>query len=186
MIRQPFKFETERLRKGPETHQIECEAALVGLTDDPEFKFLEPVHAELTLRMVGTTTVLVQGTVHTIASAPCSRCLEDLRVPLRAKVSLAYMTDDRLRDPLAKEENFDDNTHWYDGESINPAEEMRELLLLELPAIAACELESEDRCPITGKTMGRRTFGPVDDAPAERPNSLAEQLRKLREKKPEA
>jgi uncharacterized metal-binding protein YceD (DUF177 family) len=181
--RNPLKFETERLRKGPQTYDVEVTAADLQLLDDPEYLFTEPVQLHLMMRMVGQDTVLLQGWAKTIGATPCARCLESLRVPLKANFTLTFLTDEKLREPEKYPELQDDNTFWYDGESIEPIEQLRELLLLELPTIPACELDDKNLCPITGLKMGDWVFGDESiSGEAEDPtdNSLAAQLKRLR------
>lgn len=178
-----LKFDTERLRTGPIHAEVNEPPEVLELVDDPEYTFEEPVTGALMIRLVGSSTVLVSGTVRTIAKSPCARCLEPIRVPLTAKVELTFMTDERLRDPDRYPELANDTTYWYDGESIYPADALRELLLLELPNIAACELEPNDFCPIQNRSIGPRVFGPeIVEEDEEDDNSLRAQLEKLRKK----
>ncbi|MBI1289950.1 hypothetical protein GC173_01730 [bacterium] len=182
--RPPLKFETERLKDGPQSHALEVAPEILEIVDDPEYTFSDPVRVELTLRMVGQESVLITGDIYTVAQAPCSRCLDNLRVPVRAKVTLLYQTDERLKSPEKYPELFDDNSFWFDGESVEPAEQLRELLLLELPPFPACELDEDDKCPISGKVHKALQFGDAEPASAEDPddNSLGAQLRRMRKK----
>lgn len=176
-----FRFETERLKTGPITYDVAEPPALFDLTDDPEYVFDEPVTGTLTLRLAGTT-VLMSGFLRTVAKSPCARCLEPLRVSLRAEVQLTYMDDPRLLDAKTYPELVDDDAHWYDGEMVYPAEQLRELLLLELPPIAACELEKGDVCPIRNVKVVTPTFGEADAeaAKAVDETSFAGKLKKVR------
>jgi len=179
--RPPLKFETERLKNGPQSHTVEVAPDVLELTDDPEFKFADPVKVELTLRMVGNESVLATGHVSTVAQAPCARCLDNLRVPVRAAVTLLYQTDERLKTPEKFPDLFDDNSFWFDGESIEPAEQLREMLLLELPPTTACELDKADRCPISGKVYKAMVFGPAEEPVEDASDtSLGAQLRRMR------
>ena len=178
-----IKFETERLHTAPVTKEISEPPEHFDLLDDPEFKFEEPVTGELTARIVGSTTVLISGFIRTVAKAPCGRCLEDLRLPIRTDVHLTYMTDPRLKEPDKFPELVDTGSHWYDGELIYPIEQLREALLLELPHTSSCELEEDDTCPVRGVKVGPFVFGPSEEeevAKPEDPESLASKLKKLR------
>ena len=177
-----LKFETERLKSGPITYDLSEAPATFDLLDDPDYVFDERIQLHLTLTLIGQT-VLMRGTISTIAKSPCSRCLEPLRVALHAEISATFMQDERLLDPQKYPELVDDDTHWFDGESIYPAEQLRELLLLELPPNPGCELDDNNVCPIRNVKIGPRVFGGEE---AESPpvsadeNSFAAQLKKLR------
>lgn len=178
----PLKFETERLKTGPQTHNLQLEPKALDLADDPEYRFEDPVHLDITLRLVGDT-VLLNGAVRTVGTAPCARCLEPLRVVLSANLAITYMQDERLRQPDKYPELVDDDVHWYDGELIYPAEQIRELLLLELPLVPACELQPGDVCPVRNVAVKPLVFGPTEESeaaaePAD--DSLAAKLRRLR------
>jgi len=178
-----IKFETERLHAAPVTKEISEPPENFDLLDDPEFKFEEPITGELTARIVGSTTVLISGFIRTIAQAPCGRCLEALRLPIRTQIQLTYMTDSRLKEPDKFPDFVDSGSHWYDGESIYPIEQLREALLLELPTTSSCELEEDNTCPVRGEKVGPFVFGPSEEEVAskpEDPESLASKLKKLR------
>jgi uncharacterized protein len=178
----PMKFVTERLKDGPVTYPINETPATFDLLEDPEYRFEEPVTGQIRLTLVGDTVVL-QGHVATRARTACARCLNDIGVFLRAELTLAFMHDPALLDPARDPEQFDENTYYFDGEAIYPMEAMREVLLLELPMVAACELEPGDICPITGEKAGSRFFGPTEEKPVvegKPGDSLADQMRRLR------
>ncbi len=184
-----YKIEAERLRHGPMDFVLAEDPKVFDLQDDPEYRFEDPVRGAIRAQMVGSDTVLVTGTVHTVAGVACARCLEPLRLTLRADVHVTFMMDERLLDPVAFPELHEDPVFWYDGEMVYPAEALRELLLLELPTVAACELEPGDICPIRNVKVGPMTFGP--NSPAGRlstgeeefedDQSFKGQMRRLRE-----
>jgi DUF177 domain-containing protein len=185
----PLKFDVLRLKAGPEEHQLSESASVFGLEDDPEYSFKEPINLELLLKLAGET-VLISGKISTVAKATCARCLEELPLSLSANFHLAYMDDPRLLDLDKNPELEDDGTFYYDGESVDLTEELRELLLLELPSIPACTLKPGDICPVRNVQVSPFVFGPRDkagkpidsDAVAEEeaPGSLAAQLKKIR------
>jgi len=182
-----LKFETERLKSGPLTYDINQPPDIFDLLDDPEYEFKDPVRGELTLRLV-SSTVLLSGSLSTFATGPCARCLEPLRIPLRTTFMLTYMTDERLLKPDEFPELVSDSTFWYDGEMIYPAENLRELLLLELPTIPACQLQPGDICPIRNVQVHPLVFGPQEDEEVpetEDDNSLKAQLRRLKKEQDE-
>lgn len=178
-----FRFETERLKTGPMSYEISQAPGVFDLLEDPEYRFEDPITGTLKLTLVGDTVVM-QGAIATVATACCGRCLETIRIPLRAEVVLAFIHDERLLDREAHPELDEENTHYFDGECVYPMEQLRELLLLELPLIPACELDPGDLCPVSGKQMGTRVFGPAEEKTGreEAGNTLHDQVEELRRK----
>ena len=181
-----LKFETERLKDGPIVHELDVHPELLELVDDPEYNFKEPVTGRLSVQLAGTT-VLITGFIKTFATAPCARCLHELRVPLQTDVTIVFMQDERLLDSARYPELVDDNTHWYDGMVVHPGPQLRELLLLQLPTVSACELEPGDICPIRHVKLEPMVFGPADtepEAPAApapgETESFADKMKRLR------
>ncbi|CAN5438659.1 hypothetical protein BH09SUM1_BH09SUM1_32750 [soil metagenome] len=185
---QRLKIEAERLKAGAMTYELQEPPVALDLLEDPEYVFDDPITGTLEARIVGDT-VLLRGTIKTFATSPCGRCLETIRIPLIAHVTLTYMTDERLKDPDRFPDFADDSSYWYDGEIIFPGEQLRENLLLELPSVPACELEPGDICPIRGVRMTPPVFGPSDDEVAakdeEDENSLKAQLKRMKKTKGE-
>lgn len=156
-----IKIEAERLRDGPQTIQLKQTPAEFDLVDDPEFRFEDPVTGTLVASYVAGS-VLLKGTIRTVALAPCVRCLEPLRVSLVAEVTFIYMADPRLQDPAKHPDLADDNSFYFDGDILDPTEQLREALLLELPGHPACELEEDRTCPIRGVKVPKIVIGPVE------------------------
>jgi uncharacterized protein len=76
---------------------------------------------------------LVQGSLKTTASRDCDRCLEKMAVP----VECDFVHSFELRQLKAI-----DLTH-----------PVHEDILLNLPIAFRCQLDAENRCPITGRVM---------------------------------
>ena len=179
-----LKFEAERLKEGPITHEIDVPPDVLDLTDDPEYTFKENVTGAITAQLVGQS-VLLTGSVKTFAEVPCARCLVDLRFPLQSDLTLVYMQDERLLDPVKYPELYEEHTFYYDGDVVYPAEQLRELLLLQLPTVPHCELEDGDFCPVRQVRIEPMVFGPDEkeaEKAEEKPDdkSLSAQLKRLR------
>jgi len=178
-----LKFDTERLKDGPLSVELSDPSSVDDLEDDPEYVFPDPVRLSVTLRLVGTT-VLVNGTIETNARAECARCLEPVAIPLRAAVTIAFMADERLLVSEQNPEPVDDDSFYYNGEVVYPAEALRELLLLELPVVPACTLSANDICPVRKVKVEPLQFGSAaahePEDPAEDPDSLAAKLKRVR------
>lgn len=184
MTPHPFRIETQRLKDGPITHDLDLSPEESGLNDDPEFEFNTPVTGRLKASLIGKD-VYLSGEVATSASCPCARCLEPMGLDLKAKVTLIYMQDDRLKDPDKYPELQDDNTFWYDGEFVYPVEQLRELLLLQLPPVVSCELTAENVCPVRGVKIQEMVWGDLqtfhqEEEAEDEEKSFAAKMKKLR------
>ena len=58
--------------------------------------FLEPAHAEVTVRLVGEE-ILVQGEITARLSFVCSRCLTPFEFPVASRFDLVYLPEEHRR-----------------------------------------------------------------------------------------
>lgn len=185
------KIEATQLTKGPVTFEVNELPRRFNLGDESPFHFDSPITGEITATLAGTA-VLLRGHLKTSVATDCVRCLESVRLPLRLEVTLTYMRDDRLLQPERYPELFEDDVNYFPGDVVEPIEDVRELLLLELPGFPSCELEEDDTCPFSGRKMGRISIkggerpvtkeAPTSAKPEDAPgtNSWAAQWEKLR------
>ena len=121
--------------------QIPCET--VGLGKDEEYSFEKPVEVQLRLTKI-SESVLVEGSLKAWVKMPCVRCLKWIEIPLETiKLSVVYMPkhmhDQELdHGPLVLEPNEDD-VSFYEQEEIDLAEEIRDSIMVELPAFPKCK-----------------------------------------------
>jgi len=121
---------------------------------DEEYMFNEPVKGEITFKLVGKN-VLASGWIETRARVACVRCLEEFDLTLHAKVDLIYSNDEKLIEPTSE---FDPETEiltYFEGETIDPRNELRELLMLELPFLPKCSPSCKGLCPYCGGNLNR-------------------------------
>jgi uncharacterized protein len=88
-------------------------------------------------------TVTLRGQVATRVGYACSRCLADNEVPVAVDLHWTYLPAQRFAASTTSEEEVeltseDLDVSFYDGEEINLAETVREVLLLELGAYPVC------------------------------------------------
>jgi uncharacterized metal-binding protein YceD (DUF177 family) len=181
-MKELLRIEIERLHHGPLEFERSLTPAQLDLGDDPEFTFNHPVEVALTASMaVAGDSVLLRGTIATVATAGCVRCLHPLEIPARAAFTLAYL---RKPEHAGRHENEDDEAFYYSGDFLEPLEQLREELMVALPYLPACEPGPGDTCAVTGKPIPARTFGPSEEPKPESGGNAAwlEQLGKVRER----
>jgi len=116
--------------------------------------FASPLEIDLTARRIGADTgVLVEGAVSGSVSAVCSRCLENTERAVKANVSIEYregLPPEREKDAAGEGES---DVGWYTDAFIDPAEDLRQLLLLEVPAFPLCREDCRGLCPTCGANL---------------------------------
>ena len=90
---------------------------------------------------------LVAG-VDAVAETRCSRCLEPIRVDVRATVDAVF---DRQPDPE------DPDLYSFEASTIELTDAVRDALLLELPMRSLCSEDCRGLCPVCGINLNKGT-----------------------------
>ena len=111
--------------------------------------FLEPSHAEVTVRRVGEE-ILIKGRMTARLSFICSRCLTPYEFPVDSGFDLVYLPEelDLIREELDEEEI---NRIYYRDRQLDLKEIILEQLNLAFPAKPLCSLGCEGICAVCGK-----------------------------------
>jgi uncharacterized protein len=113
--------------------------------------FLEPAHAEVTVRMIGDE-ILVQGMVTARLSFVCARCLTPFEFPVASAFDLVYLPEeiDALSEELS-EEKIDQM--YYSGRQLDLRAVVLEQLNLTFPAKPLCVPDCEGICAVCGEII---------------------------------
>jgi uncharacterized protein len=113
--------------------------------------FLEPAHAELTVRLAGDE-ILVQGEVRARLSFICSRCLTPFEFPVASRFDLVYLPEeiDALSEELTDEKI---DQMFYSGRQLDLRAVVLEQLNLTVPAKPLCSAECEGICAVGGEII---------------------------------
>jgi uncharacterized protein len=125
--------------------------------------------------------VRLVGKVTTELEVACSRCLEPFRVPVDSAFDLLFL-------PLADQAEVagdddhqlgddDTNSSFYEGESIDLAQVIREQCYLSLPMKPLCRPDCQGLCPVCGTNRNLETCS----CQSEWVDPRMEALRRLRE-----
>jgi uncharacterized protein len=116
---------------------------------EEEAVFLEPVHAELTVKRVGEE-IWVKGRLKTRLSFVCSRCLAPFEFPVNSKFDLVYLPEDvhELKNEMDEDEV---DTLYFKDREIDLREVVLEQLNLTFPAKPLCSESCEGICAVCGK-----------------------------------
>lgn len=113
--------------------------------------FLEPVHAELTIKKIGEE-ISIKGRIKIRLSFTCSRCLVPFEFPINSRFDLIYLPEelDTVKDELDSE---DMDKFFYYSRKIDFKEVMLEQLNLTFPVKPLCSEDCQGFCPVCGKII---------------------------------
>ncbi|MFQ5878144.1 MAG: DUF177 domain-containing protein [Acidobacteriota bacterium] len=104
--------------------------------------------------------VSFHGEIETVATLPCSRCLEPYRLPLRMRFELLYTTEpDRGERGEMRVDADDVLLTRYDGVRIDLRELLSEQVYLGLPLKPLCRPECQGLCPRCGANLNHGDCG---------------------------
>ena len=124
--------------------------------DDPDLTFAEPLKGHLDFEN-GGDLISFHGRVNTAIIVPCSRCLADVRVPVRLDVEEHFPIEQVLHPdrPPAEDEEVDIDVssvvYLDQGRPILDLDELlRQLILAEVPIRTLCTEACAGLCPHCG------------------------------------
>ena len=113
--------------------------------------FLEPVHADITVRRVGEE-IFIQGSITTRLSFVCSRCLSPFEFKVDSGFDLVYLPEELelVKDQLAEE----DLSHlFFYSYKIDVKDVVLEQLNLTFPVRPLCAKDCQGICPMCGNII---------------------------------
>lgn len=147
-----MRIDVRKLHEQPADLQVSCRAADLQLEDD-EFRFLDPVEGAVDFCLVGDE-VLARGRVGVTAETECVRCLQQCRLQISAEVAVTYEHNSELLNPKHEfTETDEESAVYFDGETIHPEPELREAIMLELPAQPVCSESCRGLCRVCGADL---------------------------------
>ncbi len=156
-------LDLSRLRSGADELDRRFEPSEFDLTDD-EFRILAPVTLKGRLHKDGQK-VRFTGRVTTTLEWDCGRCLEPFTIPVDAHFDLIYLP---VGSPMvaptkpadgAEREITDDDiaVSYYENDTIDLADVMREQFYLALPMKPLCREDCKGLCPMCGVNRNRES-----------------------------
>ena len=96
------------------------------------------------------------GGVQTTLELPCSRCLEPFTLPVNAAFDLRYQPHTTNTGEGEREIEEDDlSTAFYDNDTIDLGQLMREQFYLAVPMKPLCREDCQGLCPVCGTNLNR-------------------------------
>ena len=115
-----------------------------------EFRQAGPLTVNAEAELAGKE-IRIQGHISGTLEAACSRCLEQVRLPVERDFDLPY----RPMEEIAREEEVEVKdgeleVGFYSGEGVNLADVVREQVLLSFPMKVVCRPDCQGLCPVCG------------------------------------
>jgi uncharacterized protein len=109
--------------------------------------------------------VLAQGEARTTARLECSRCLDDVAVPLHGRFEALFVPKSRAEaNPHRLHDWGDQRVSFYSESTIDLGDEIAQCLISELPMRPLCRPDCAGLCPTCGHN---RNEGPCSCPPEE-------------------
>jgi uncharacterized protein len=125
--------------------------------NEESYTVVEPVRLAFDLYKDNDQFRLV-GSVQTSLELPCGRCLEPFRWPVDAAFDLRYQPHARNTGEGEREIEEDDlTTAFYENDTIDLGQLVREQFYLSLPMKPLCRAECRGLCPQCGANLNRAT-----------------------------
>ena len=148
--------------------------ASLGLNYE-EVEFIKPLSCAVQLFRQGNDNVYVAADIETQLSVECRRCIRPFEVDITTTLALLFAVgNESLMEKEADE-------RYYDGETLDISEDVRQGLILEIPAWPLCSEMCEGLCPECGAELNREacsceTTGDESAVPASNPFSVLSKM----------
>lgn len=127
-------------------------------TTTDEFNVVEPIALQMEVQKQSDRQFRLMGQAKTTLEVDCSRCAEPFRVPVDVPFDLAYLPQAENAGQGEREIGDDDlSTSYYQGESIDLGDLLREQFYLALPMKPLCSEDCKGLCPECGTNLNRGT-----------------------------
>ena len=143
-------------------------SAPLGL-DYEEVEFRNPLSCAVRLFRQGDDNVYVTATIETKIGVECGRCITPFEVDITTSFELLFSIGSESSDEREADERY------YDGETIDISEDVRQVLVLEIPAWPLCSETCEGLCLQCGVDLNVSTCScePADEVPAATSNPFS-------------
>lgn len=142
-----------------------------------EVEFNNPLSCAVRLFRQGDDNVYVTADIETKISVECGRCIIPFEVDISTTLEVLFSIGSESREESEADERY------FDGETLDISEDVRQLLVLEIPAWPLCSETCEGLCPECGAELNISACScePTDEAPAS-PSNPFSVLSKMLEK----
>ena len=139
-----------------------------------EAEFIKLLSCAVQLFRQGEDNIYVTADIQTDISVECRRCITPFEVDITTKLELLFSIGSEASEESEADERY------YDGETLDISEDVRQMLVLEIPAWPLCSETCEGLCPQCGAELNSDACScETDDAspaPASNPFSVLSKM----------
>lgn len=106
----------------------------------------DAIHVEGEFFCTGGNNVSLRADAEATAVSRCSRCLEPVSVPVRARIDALFSRQPDPEDP---------DLYSYEASALELEDAVRDALLLELPLQFFCQPDCKGLCPVCGVNLNK-------------------------------
>ena len=147
--------------------------ASVGLVYE-EVEFIKPLSCAVQLFRQGNDNVYVAADIETKISVECRRCISSFEVDVTTTLELLFIIGSESSEQREADERY------YDGETLDISEDVRQGLILEMPIWPLCSEMCEGLCLECGSDLNSEACSceATDEstAPASNPFSVLSKM----------
>src|SRR5689334_9244295 len=149
-------LDLSRLRTGVDRLTRRYEASEFAVADG-DLRVSAPVELDVEIRKDARKVRLV-GQVRTSLTVDCSRCLDPFEVPVANEFDQLYLPAAENTGGPDEEVNVEDlGVSFYEDDTIDLGQLMREQFYLSLPMKPLCQPECKGLCPVCGINRNRES-----------------------------
>ena len=112
-----------------------------------EVEFIQPLSCAVQLFRQGNDNVYVAADVETKISVECRRCISSFEIDITTTFELLFAISRESSEQREADERF------YDGETLDISEDVRQVLTLEIPLWPLCSETCKGLCPECGAEL---------------------------------
>jgi len=147
-----MKIDVQNLHSGPITIPLNHSPKYFDIRDE-DFQVVGKIRGSLTFTLMGDK-VFMNGNLEARIRMACVRCLEPVEFSIRKKVTIFYMSSkNRKTGDAMPFDPEDDEVSYYKGLVIIPDNDIRELILVDLPDYPHCKESCKGLCPWCGANL---------------------------------
>ena len=147
-----MKIDIQKLREQPIAYEVNLGPTYLGEDAEPGMRFTAA--RGTVVFTLDEKRILAEGHLQTTVHMPCARCLAEATVALDVPIHLYYWPEQTRRDRSAIDIDVEEPDYaLYSGDSLDPDEELREVVLVEVPRFALCREDCKGLCPECGKNL---------------------------------